>query len=95
MYYNTFVGKFCLLISKATPHKDRLTALSPRSLCWRHPCRLLATLRQHPVVGAYLQIFRHFCPKLLEIRQYYFAVLDNLTENLPAYLPHNLCAVLP
>ena len=51
--------------------------------------------------AACLHIFRHFCQKLLEIRQYYFVVFGNLpgaasaTKNLPTHLSHNLCAVLP
>ena len=44
---------------------------------------------------ACLYIFRHFCPKYLGIRRYYFVVLGNLTKNLAAQSAHNLCAVLP
>ena len=59
-------------------------------------------LRQHraktalhalPRIGLYL--FRHFCPKLFEIRRYSCVFLGNLTKKLTARLHDNLCAVLP
>ena len=46
-------------------------------------------------VGTCLQIFRHFCQKLLEIRQYSCVVFGNLTKNLTAQSLDNNCAVLP
>ncbi len=42
-----------------------------------------------------LHLFRHFCPKLLEIRRYSRVVLGNLTKKPTARLHDNLCAVLP
>ncbi len=42
-----------------------------------------------------LHLFRHFCPKLLEIRRYSCVVLGNLTKKPTARLHDNLCVVLP
>ncbi len=42
----------------------------------------------------HLHLFRHFCPKLLEIRRYSCVVLGNLTKKPTARLHDNLCAVL-
>ncbi len=59
-------------------------------------------LRQHrtktalrALPPACLHIFRHFCQKLLEIRQYSCVAFGNLTKNLTAQSSDNLCAVLP
>ncbi len=62
----------------------------------------LIDLRQHRAKTALralprirLQLFRHFCPKLLEIRRYSCVVLGNLTKKPTARLRDNLCVVLP
>ncbi len=63
------------------------TALSLKQHRAKTALRTLPRIRLH--------LFRHFCPKLLKIRQYSCVVLDNLTKKLTARLHDNLCAVLP